>query len=246
MERYYLIIKKLVLIINFDVKKLSEEKIKIELDRLKKMKEYENKYPEYIIAGVDEAGRGPLAGPVVAGCVVLPKDVDILFINDSKKLSEKKREELFVELKEKSLAYGIGVVSEKIIDDINILEATHLAMKEAVENAQEEFFKKYNKKFNLIFVDAISSGKPNIKKIDIKQVSFAHGDAISISIAAASIIAKVTRDHMMIEYDRKYPEYGFIKHKGYGTKLHYEAIKKYGMCDIHRKSFLNDFCKEKL
>lgn len=219
------------------MKELNEEKLKLEIERLQKMKEYENKYSEYIIAGVDEAGRGPLAGPVVAGCVVLPKDSDILFINDSKKLSEKKREELFIEIKEKALSYGIGIVSEKVIDEINILEATHLAMKEAVINAQEEFFKKYNKKFNLIFVDAISNGKPNIKRVDIKQVSFAHGDALSLSIAAASIIAKVTRDHMMIEYDKKYPKYGFIKHKGYGTKLHYEAIKKYGLSEIHRKTF---------
>lgn len=220
------------------MKKISEEKLKLEIERLNKMRKYENKYPEYIIAGVDEAGRGPLAGPVVAGCVVLPKDKDILFINDSKKLSEKKREELYIEIKEKALTYGIGIVSEKVIDEINILEATHLAMKEAVENAQEELIKKYNKKFDLIFVDAISSGKPDIKKVDIKQVSFAHGDALSISIAAASIIAKVTRDHMMLEYDKKYPKYGFSKHKGYGTKLHYEAIKKYGVCGIHRKTFV--------
>ena len=220
------------------MKKPSEEKLKLEIERLNKMREYENKYPEYIIAGVDEAGRGPLAGPVVAGCVVLPKDIDILFLNDSKKLSEKKREELFIEIKEKALAYGIGIVSEKIIDEINILEATHLAMKEAIKNAQDMFLKKYNKKFDLIFVDAISSGKPDIKKVDIKQVSLAHGDALSLSIAAASIMAKVTRDHMMIEYDKKYPEYGFDKHKGYGTKLHYESIKKYGMCEIHRKTFV--------
>lgn len=218
---------------------------KSEIERLKKMKRFENEYSDYIIAGVDEAGRGPLAGPVVASCVVLSKNIDILYINDSKKLSEKKREKLFAEIKEKALAYGVGIVSEKIIDEINILEATHLAMKEAVENAQEMYFRRNNKNFDLIFVDAISSGMPNIKKVGIKQVSFVHGDAISISIAAASIIAKVTRDHIMINYDKKYPEYGFLKHKGYGTKMHYDMIKKHGISEIHRKTFIKNFITDR-
>ena len=135
---------------------------------------------------------------------------------------------------DKSLAYGIGTVDEKIIDDINILEATHIAMKEAYENANKMYFEKYKSNINMLFVDALK-----IKNIDIKQVSIVHGDALSKSIAAASILAKVTRDRIMIEYDKLYNEYGFAKHKGYGTKQHMEILKKIGPCDIHRKSFLS-------
>lgn len=216
------------------MRKISDEKLNNERLRLSKMSEFENKFSEYIIAGIDEAGRGPLAGPVVAGCVVLDRSKEILFLNDSKKLSKKRREELFAEIKEKSLAFGIGIVSEKIIDDINILEATHIAMKDAFENANSMYKEKFGNDINLLFVDALK-----IKNIDVKQVSIIHGDALSISIAAASIVAKVTRDEMMEEYDRKYPDYGFAKHSGYGTKFHMEKLKEIGPCEIHRKTFLS-------
>ena len=215
------------------MKSISEEKLYIERQRLKKMSEFENKYSDYIIAGVDEAGRGPLAGPVVAGCVVLDNSKEILFINDSKKISEKKRNKLYDEIIDKSLAYGIGIVDEKVIDEINILEATHVAMKIAVDNANLMLQSKYNKNIGILFVDALK-----IKNVGIKQVSIVHGDALSLSIAAASILAKVSRDRMMIEYDKLYPEYQFIKNKGYGTKYHMDKIRKIGICDIHRKSFL--------
>ena len=214
--------------------KINDEKLNIERQRLKKMSEFEDKFSEYIIAGIDEAGRGPLAGPVVAGCVVLDRNSEILYLNDSKKLSEKKRELLYDEIIDKSLAYGIGIVNEKKIDEINILEATHIAMKEAFENANKSFKEKHNKEINMLFVDALK-----IKNVDVKQVSIVHGDALSISIAAASILAKVTRDRIMMEYDKKYPEYGFGKHKGYGTKYHMDKLKEIGACDIHRKSFLS-------
>lgn len=214
--------------------KISDEKLKIERERLKSISQFENKYDEYIIAGIDEAGRGPLAGPVVAGCVVLDKSKEILFINDSKKLSKKKRDELYDIIINDSLAYGVGIVSEKVIDEINILEATHIAMKEAFENASKMYFDKYGKNIDLLFVDALK-----IKNVDVKQVSIVHGDALSISIAAASIVAKVTRDRLMEEYDKKYPEYGFAKHSGYGTKFHMDKLKEIGPCEIHRKSFLS-------
>ncbi|MBP3200644.1 MAG: ribonuclease HII [Lachnospiraceae bacterium] len=214
--------------------KLSEEKLNAEKNRLKSMSEFEDKFSDFIIAGVDEAGRGPLAGPVVAGCVVLDRDKEILFLNDSKKLSEKRRNELYDEITEKSLAYGIGIVNEKTIDEINILNATHIAMKDAYEKANTMLKEKMGKEINLLFVDAL-----NIKDVDIKQVSIIHGDALSISIAAASILAKVTRDRMMLEYDDIYKEYGFAKHKGYGTKFHMDKLKEIGPCEIHRKSFLS-------
>ena len=220
--------------------KISEEKLNIERARLKEMSEFEDKFSEYTIAGIDEAGRGPLAGPVVAGCVVLDRSNEILYLNDSKKLSEKKRELLYDEIIAKSFAYGVGIVDEKKIDEINILEATHIAMKEAFENANKMLKEKRGKEINMLFVDALK-----IKNIDVKQVSIVHGDALSISIAAASILAKVTRDRMMMEYDKKYPEYGFAKHKGYGTKYHMDKLKEVGACDIHRKSFLS-FLKNKL
>ncbi len=214
--------------------KINDEKLNAERLRLKEMSEYENKYSEYLIAGIDEAGRGPLAGPVVAACVVLDKTKEILYINDSKKISEKKRNLLYDEIIEKSIAYGVGIVDEKVIDNINILEATHIAMKEAYEKADNMCKEKTGKNINMLFVDALI-----IKNVDIKQVDIVHGDALSLSIAAASIIAKVTRDRMMMDYDKKYPEYGFAKHKGYGTKFHMEKLKEIGPCDIHRKSFLS-------
>ena len=215
--------------LNIDSDKLIKER-----KRLNDMIVFENKFDGYIIAGIDEAGRGPLAGPVVASCVVLDPKREILYINDSKKLSEKRREDLYGEITEKALAYGIGIVDEKIIDEINILEATHIAMKKAYEEADKMYYSKFNTKINLLFVDALK-----IKKVDIKQVSIVKGDALSLSIAAASILAKVSRDRIMIDYDKIYPEYKFIKNKGYGTKEHMDTLRKIGPSPIHRKSFIS-------
>lgn len=202
-----------------------------ELERLKKMHEFEDKYSEYeYIAGIDEAGRGPLAGPVVAASVILPKDCEILYLNDSKQLSAKRRDELFDEIKQKAIAYGIGIVSQGRIDDINILQATYEAMREAIGRMSE----KQNP--DLLLVDAV-----HIPDADIKQVGIVKGDAKSVSIAAASILAKVTRDRFMVEMDKLYPEYGFASHKGYGSKFHIEAIKKYGASPIHRQTFIKNF-----
>lgn len=202
-----------------------------ELERLKKMHEFEDKYSEYeYIAGIDEAGRGPLAGPVVAASVILPKDCEILYLNDSKQLSAKRRDELFDEIKQKAIAYGIGIVSQGRIDDINILQATYEAMREAIGRMSE----KQNP--DLLLVDAV-----HIPDVDIKQVGIVKGDAKSVSIAAASILAKGTRDRFMVEMDKLYPEYGFASHKGYGSKSHIEAIKKYGASPIHRQTFIKNF-----
>ena len=202
-----------------------------ELERLKKMHEFEDKYSEYeYIAGIDEAGRGPLAGPVVAASVILPKDCEILYLNDSKQLSAKRRDELFDEIKQKAIAYGIGIVSQGRIDDINILQATYEAMREAIGRMSE----KQNP--DLLLVDAV-----HIPDVDIKQVGIVKGDAKSVSIAAASILAKVTRDRFRVEMDKLYPEYGFASHKGYGSKSHIEAIKKYGASPIHRQTFIKNF-----
>ena len=190
------------------------------------MKEYENElYNQGIelIAGVDEVGRGPLVGPVVCACVILPKDYYNEEINDSKKISEKKREKLYDIIMQNALSVGIGISSEKIIDEINILEATKRAMKEAINNSKI--------KPQHVLIDAVKLD------IDIPSTSIIKGDAKSQSIAASSIIAKVTRDRMMDELDKKYPQYMFSKNKGYGTKAHIEAIRKYGIIDEHRKSF---------
>lgn len=210
-------------------KALTEEKLLLERQRLETMKEYEYTYAACPnICGIDEAGRGPLSGPVVAGAVILPKDCEILFLNDSKKLSEKKRELLFEEIQEKAVAYGVGIVSPARIDEINILQATYEAMRIAVS--------KLKVKPDILLNDAVT-----IPGIDIMQIPIVKGDAKSISIAAASILAKVTRDHMMVEYDALYPEYGFAKHKGYGTAVHINAIKEHGPCPIHRRSFIKNF-----
>lgn len=199
-----------------------------EKDRLYLMSEFERKYENYeYVCGVDEVGRGPLAGPVVAAAVILPKNCDILYLNDSKKLSDKKRRMLSEEIKEKAISYGIGIISEKIIDEINILQATYSAMREAVKNLS-------------ITPDILLNDAVVIPNIEIEQVKIIKGDTKSISIAAASIIAKVTRDDMMIELSKKYPNYGFEKHKGYGTKAHYEALDKYGITDIHRVTYLKN------
>lgn len=210
-------------------KELSGEKLQKELDRLEAMKEYEHIYEACsFICGIDEAGRGPLAGPVVAGAVILPKDCQILYLNDSKKVSEKKRELLFDEIREKAVSYGVGVVGPGRIDEINILQATYEAMREAVSQLDPVP--------EILLNDAVT-----IPGIDIMQIPIVKGDAKSVSIAAASILAKVTRDRMMAEYDALYPEYGFAKHKGYGTAVHIQAIRDHGPCPIHRNTFIRNF-----
>jgi ribonuclease HII len=211
-----------------DKEKKQKEKLEAEIARLKIMQEFEEKYKAFTyIAGVDEVGRGPLAGPVVASCVILDRNIQILYINDSKKLSEKKRESLYDEICEKSVAYGIGIVSPGRIDEINILNATYEAMKAAISSLDI--------KPDILLNDAV-----HIPDLDIKQVSIIKGDAKSISIAAASIVAKVSRDRLMVEYDTIYPEYKFAKNKGYGTKEHISAIKEHGLCPIHRRSFVGN------
>lgn len=211
------------------MKPLSGEKLEKELARLEAMREYEDTYDACAyICGIDEAGRGPLAGPVVAAAAVLPKDCQILYLNDSKKLSEKKRDLLFDEIKEKAVAYGIGIVSPQVIDEINILQATYEAMRQAISQL--------NVIPEILLNDAVT-----IPGVDIMQVPIVKGDAKSVSIAAASILAKVTRDRMMMEYDQIYPEYGFAKHKGYGTAAHIAALKEYGPCPIHRRTFIKKF-----
>lgn len=210
-----------------------EEKLRKELERLEVMSAYEKEYAQYThICGIDEVGRGPLAGPVVACAVVLPKDVTILYLNDSKKLSEKKRELLYDEIMEKAVAVGIGAVGPARIDEINILQATYEAMQMAIEDLTG----KLGKKPDLLLNDAVT-----IPEVDIPQVPIIKGDAKSISIAAASIVAKVTRDHLMIEYDQVLPGYDFAKNKGYGTKAHIAGLKELGATPIHRKTFITHF-----
>lgn len=210
-------------------RKLSEEKLQQELKRLEAMREFEKQYDvSAYICGIDEAGRGPLAGPVAAGAVVLPKDCQILFLNDSKKLSEKRREELFLEIEEKAVCFGVGFASPERIDEINILQATYEAMRSALSELT-------------VVPDVLLNDAVTIPSVTIPQVPIIKGDAKSISIAAASILAKVSRDHMMIEYDKLFPEYGFAKHKGYGTAAHIQAIKDHGPCPIHRRSFIKNF-----
>ena len=203
-------------------------KLELEKERVEALCEYEKQY-DYCsyICGIDEAGRGPLAGPVVAGAVVLPKDTRILYINDSKKLSEKRREELFEVIKKEAISVGVGIATPQRIDEINILQATYEAMRMAIS--------KLSVKPDVLLNDAVTS-----PEVDIQQVPIIKGDAKSMSIGAASIIAKVTRDHIMYDYDKQYPEYGFAKHKGYGTKQHTDAIRKYGACPIHRMTFLKN------
>lgn len=187
------------------------------------------------IAGVDEVGRGPLAGPVVTACVVLPEDFDVLGVDDSKKLSEKKREELYDKILSKAVACGIGMCDNHVIDEINILEATKKAMTEAVMNADAMLREKCGSGIEHILIDALT-----LRGVEIPQTGLIKGDANSLSIAAASIIAKVTRDRMMTEYAKEYPYYAFESNKGYGTKAHYQGIAEHGITDIHRKSFLKN------
>lgn len=188
-----------------------------------------------LIAGVDEVGRGPLAGPVVAAACIFDRDVDIVGIDDSKKLSEKKREQFFDQIKDKALAYGIGEASCEVIDEINILEATKLAMKRAIDEADKMLESKGRDRIQIVIFDAVK-----INDLKKEQMSVIKGDQTYFSVAAASILAKVTRDNLMKEYDKVYPEYGFASNKGYGTKAHYEGIKKAGITEIHRKSFLKN------
>ena len=205
------------------------KKLEAERERIKAMSVFEEEYASCgSVCGIDEVGRGPLAGPVVAGAVILPKDCEILYLNDSKKLSEKKREELYEVIMEKALAVSLGVVDETRIDEINILQATYEAMREAIQ--------KLEIKPDILLNDAVT-----IPEVSIKQVPIIKGDTKSISIAAASIVAKVTRDHMMVEYDKVYPGYGFASNKGYGTAAHIEALKKNGPVQIHRRSFIKKF-----
>ncbi|WP_026651129.1 ribonuclease HII [Butyrivibrio proteoclasticus] len=201
-----------------------------EKERIETMKKYEKEYGDLgLLCGIDEVGRGPLAGPVYAAAVILPKDCDILYLNDSKKLSEKKREELYDVIMEKAVAVGIGHSSHTRIDEINILNATYEAMAMAVNSLSV--------KPDGLLIDAVHI--PLLE--EYKQVSIIKGDAKSVSIAAASIIAKVTRDRVMKELDTQYPEYGFASNKGYGSADHIAAIKKYGPCEIHRRSFIGNF-----
>ena len=211
---------------------LTGERLEKELARLEAMKEFEREYDGCsLICGVDEAGRGPLAGPVVAGAVILPKDCTILYLNDSKKLSEKRREELFLEIREKAVSYSVGIVGPERIDEINILQATYEAMRQAVSGLG-------------VVPDLLLNDAVTIPELAIPQVPIIKGDAKSVSIAAASILAKVTRDHLMEEYDRQFPQYGFAKHKGYGTAAHVAALREFGPCPIHRRSFLKNILGE--
>ena len=206
-----------------------DEKLRQELRRMEDMFIYERKYDDFsYICGIDEVGRGPLAGPVVAGAVILPKDCDILYLNDSKKLSEKMRETLYDEIMEKAVATGIGIVSPARIDEINILQATYEAMRMAISNLKVQP--------DLLLNDAVT-----IPEVTTRQVPIIKGDAKSASIAAASIIAKVTRDRLMVEYDSVLPGYGFAGNKGYGSAAHIEALQKLGPTPIHRRSFIKNF-----
>lgn len=211
-----------------------QERIEKQKERLAEMKVPEAELRAEgcrYVAGVDEVGRGPLAGPVVAAAVVLPEDFDVLGVDDSKKISEKRREELFEIIKERAVAYGIGMADEKVIDEINILQATKLAMRRALD----ELAQKLGGQPDFVLFDAMQ-----IDEVQVPQRSVIKGDAKCLCIAAASIIAKVTRDHMMCEYAKEFPGYAFEKNKGYGTKAHYEGLRELGPCTLHRTSFLKN------
>lgn len=203
--------------------------LKKERARIEKLWEFERRYDSYsYICGIDEVGRGPLAGPVVAGAVILPRNCDLLYINDSKQLSEKKREELYTAILEKAVCCALGYASPQRIDEINILQATYEAMRQAIG--------KLTPQPDLLLNDAVT-----IPLVSIRQIPIIKGDARSISIGAASIIAKVTRDRLMREYDQVYPGYDFAGNKGYGSAAHIEALKRFGPTPIHRKSFIHNF-----
>ena len=209
--------------------KKQQERLEKEIARTKAMSVFEEEYKDYqYICGIDEVGRGPLAGPVVAGAVILPKDDMILYLNDSKKLSEKKRDMLYDEIMNRAVATGIGMASPARIDEINILQATYEAMRMAIDNLKV--------RPDILLNDAVT-----IPQVDILQVPIIKGDAKSISIAAASIIAKVTRDRLMVEYDKVLPGYDFASNKGYGTKAHIAGLKELGPTPIHRRSFIHNY-----
>lgn len=204
--------------------------MKEQIDMLQYEKEFLSQGKK-LIAGIDEAGRGPLAGPVVVASVIMPLDNVIDGINDSKKLSEKKRNLLFEQIKQVAISYHIEVIDEKVIDGINILNATKQGMKNCID--------KLETKPDVVFIDAVKIDS------DVQTVSIIKGDAKSYSIAAASILAKVYRDNLMLQYHEQYPIYNFAKHKGYGTKMHIDAIKQYGICPIHRRTFVKNFYEQK-
>ena len=205
------------------------EALEKERRRIENLKKYEKEYAEYnYICGIDEVGRGPLAGPVVAGAVILPKDCNILYINDSKQLSEKKREELYDIITKEAVAWAVGYASPERIDEINILQATYEAMREAIG--------KLSPAPDILLNDAVK-----IPQVEIPQVPIIKGDAKSISIGAASIVAKVTRDRLMVQYADVFPEYDFASNKGYGSAAHIAALKEYGPTPIHRRSFIKNF-----
>lgn len=208
-------------------KKLAD--LECEMTRIEQLKIFEKQYECCgYVCGIDEVGRGPLAGPVMAGAVILPKDCKILYLNDSKQLSEKRREELYCIIKEQAVATGIGLVGPERIDEINILQATYEAMRLAISNLG-------------IQPDILLNDAVTIPGVEIRQIPIIKGDAKSVSIAAASILAKVTRDRLMCEYAEIYPEYGFDQNKGYGAAIHIEALRKYGPTSIHRRSFIGNF-----
>ena len=209
--------------------KKQEEKLNQERERLEIMRRFERKYADCgYICGIDEVGRGPLAGPVVAGAVILPADCEILYLNDSKQLSEKRREALFDEIMEKAVATGIGMVGPARIDEINILQATYEAMRQAISNLS-------------VAPDILLNDAVTIPQVSIRQIPIIKGDAKSVSIAAASVIAKVTRDRLMVEYEQVLPGYAFASNKGYGSAVHIEALKTLGATPIHRRTFIKNF-----
>ena len=211
------------------MRELKGEKLEKELQRLEGMFSYEREYAALApLCGIDEAGRGPLAGPVAAAAVILPENCRILYLNDSKKLSPARRDALFDEIREKAVSFSVAVVPAGRIDEINILQATYEAMRKAVGGLSVE-------------PGALLNDAVTIPGLPFRQIPIVKGDAKSLSIAAASVLAKVTRDRMMEEYDRLYPEYGFAKHKGYGTAQHIAALREFGPCPIHRRSFIGHF-----
>lgn len=201
-----------------------------EVQRIEQMKQLEYEYwKQYdYVCGIDEVGRGPLAGPVMAAAVIFPKDINLLYLNDSKQLSEKKREELYEEIRTHAIAWAVGIADVATIDSVNILQADYIAMRQAISKLSIEP--------QLLLNDAVT-----IPLVNQPQVPIIKGDTKSISIAAASILAKVERDRLMCVYDEMYPEYGFARNKGYGSAEHIEAIRKYGPCDIHRRTFIKKF-----
>lgn len=217
--------------------KEKEERVRLrlekELARTQGLMVYEHQFADKgLICGIDEVGRGPLAGPVMAGAVILPKDHPILYLNDSKKLSVKKRDQLYDVIMQEAVAVGIGRVDQEEIDAINILQATYRAMRQAIEGLAP--------KPDFLLVDAVT-----IPDTGLPQCPIIKGDAKSVSIAAASIVAKVTRDRLMEDYDRLYPEYHFAKNKGYGTAEHIAALKKYGPCPLHRRTFIQRILEDR-